>query len=376
MKPLLSLLALLLVVSARAGEPRPPAAGPAAPAPGEAAAPAEEPRYYYHSPQTSWWGDVVSRRDISMTSDLGKLDEICLIPPAADWISDGASEEIQKKYLHLLWRVEWSISNAKGGGNFGGRTIGTCGVNAYAMIVGLGDYSNFFVGGFDDSIKKRAGYSSCLHSKYPVKGAPKYASHGKTVSAPGIAVAETLNLLLGSKHPETVLEALSVIRSITSFERFRERVEALVRDKSVTATVTINPPDEGKQTIPLRVYAMGTLATMDRTERTAKLLALIWHDDKEPEEIRVGALRAFAFISEWGGVALKVNENRPVMQKALYPFLAPAMMLFAVENDKKEEAGAKAKLSPLGEAAFCLANTFPKKIQIKARKGKKFDDPD
>lgn len=364
MKPLLALL--LLAVSARAGTP-----DPAAP-PAVAAVPLEEPHFYYHSPRVSWWGDVVNRRDIGLTSDMGKLDEICLIPPAADWVSDGASEEIQKKYLHLLWRAAWSINNAKGGGNAGNRTIGTCGVNASAMIVGLGDYGNFFVGSFEESIKKRTGYSSCLSTKDPVKGSPKYASHGKVLSNPGVAVAETLNLLLGSKHPETVLEALSDVRAITSFDKFRDKVEALARDKSVTATVAINPPDEGKETIPLRVYAMRTLATMARTERTAKLLALIWHDEKEPPEIREGAIRAFAFVAQWPGpAALTSARERPAMLKALYPFIVPLMAVGGVEADKKEEAGLKAKLSPLGEAASCALDMFPLELRQKARKGEK-----
>ena len=317
-------------------------------------------------------GDVVARTDISLVSDMGKLDELCLIPPAADWVSDGASEEIQKKYLHLLWRAAWSINNAKQGGNAGNRTIGTCGVNASAMIVGLGDYSNFFVGSFDDSIKKRTGFSSCLSTKDPVKGSPKYASHGKTLSSPGIAVAETLNLLIKSGHPETALEALSDVRAITSFVKFRDSVEALARDKSVTAMVTINPPDEGKETIPLRVYAMRTLATMERTERTAKLLALIWHDEKEPAEIREGAIRAFAFVAQWPGpAALTSMQERPAMLKALYPFIMPLVSIGGVESDKKEEAGPKAQLSPLGQAASCALDMFPLELRAKARKGEK-----
>jgi hypothetical protein len=309
-----------------------------------------------------------------MTSDLGKLDEVCLIPPAADWVTDGASEEIQRKYLHLLHRTAWSINNAKGGGNPGNRTIGTCGVNATAMIVGLGDWSNFFVGGFDESIKKRTGFTSCLSTRDPVKGAPKYASYEKTVNAPGVAVAETLNLLLKSRHPETVLSALSVVRSITSFEKFRESVEALVRDKSLTAAVTIEPPGEGRQTIPLRVYAMRTLATMERTERTAKIMALIWHDEKETPEIREGAIRSFAFVAQWPSTAIETMtsaEKRAAMQKALFQFIVPLMNIGGVESDKKEEAGAKAQLSPLGQAALCALDMFPKELRAKARKGEK-----
>lgn len=368
MKPLLALVSLLLSGSVHAGTVT--AVGPSDP-PAKAV---EEPSFYYHSPRVSWWGDVVSRHDISLGSDMGKLDEICLIPPAADWVADGASEEIQQKYLHLLWRAAWSINSAKGGANPGNRTIGTCGVNASAMIVGLGDYSNFFVGSFDESIKKRTGYSSCLATKDPVKGSPKYASHGKTVVAPGVAVAETLNLLLGSKHPETVLGALSDIRAITSFEKFRETVEALVRNKSVTATVTINPPGEGRETIPLRVYAMRTLATMERTERTAKILALIWHDKEEPADIREGAVRAFAFVAQWPGTAIDTMtsaDRRKAMHKALYPFIVPLMTVGGIESDKKEEAGPKAKLSPLGEAASCALDMFPVELRQKARRGEK-----
>ncbi|UPT74503.1 MAG: hypothetical protein M0D55_01825 [Elusimicrobiota bacterium] len=361
MKPLLALL--LLAASARAGVPEP-----------GAPTPAKEPHFYYHSQGTQWWGDVVNRKGITMTSDLGKLDEVCLIPPAADWIRDGASEEIQKKYLHLLHRVAWSINNAKGGANPRNRTIGTCGVNASAMIVGFGDYSNFFVGSFDDSIKKRTGFTSCRATKDFVEGSPKYASTEKKLGAPGVAVSETLNILLKSKHPETVLGALSALREITSFEPFRESVEALVRDKSLTATVTIEPPDEGRQTIPLRVYAMRTLATMERTERTAKIMALIWHDEKETAEIREGAIRSFAFVAQWPGTAIDTMtsaEKRAAMHKALFQFIVPIMNLGGVEADKKEEAGAKAQLSPLGQAASCALDMFPKELRAKARRGEK-----
>jgi hypothetical protein len=48
------------------------------------------------------------------------------------------------------------------------------------------------------------------------------------------------------------------------------------------------------------------------------------------------------------------------------------MMIASVENDKKEEAGAKAKLSELGNAAFCAAERYPQELRAKARKGEKY----
>jgi hypothetical protein len=367
MRTPLSLLALLLLSVVRAG------AQTKAPIPDAAGKPVEEPHFYYHSPRVNSWGDVVSRRSISLTSDLGKLDELCMIPPAADWIAAGASEEAQQKYLQLIWRSAWSMANAQGKGNLGGRTIGLCGVNAYAVLSTLGDFNNFFVlGGNDDAVKARTGFAGCLSTKDPVKGEPKYASFGKTVVAPAKPIIETLNLLLKSTHPQTVLETLGDIRMIANTDKFRDSIEALVKDKSVTATVTINPPDEGKETLPLRVYAMRTLATIERTERSAQVLALIWHDETEKPEIREGAIRAFSFIVEWPGPVLSSAETRPAMYKALYPFLAPLMMINGVENDKKDDAGPKSKLSPLGEAAYCAAERFPKALRDKARKGEKF----
>ena len=361
MKPPLALALLLLAGAARAGAPEP------------ASKPVEEPRFYYHAPRASWWGDVVARKDISLTADLGKLEELCLIPPAADWVTDGASREIQEKYLRLLHRVAWSMNNASGGGNAGNRTIGTCGVNAYAVTANLGEFSNFFVGGIDPALKSRIGFSGCLSTKDFVKGEPKYASFGRTVIAPGAAVAETLNLLLKSKHPDTVLEALGVVRTLSPFEKFRDAVEALSRDKSVTAVITIRP-DGVEEKLPLRVYAMHTLATMERTERTAKLLALIWHDEKEAAEVREGAIRAFSFVSQWPGTAIETMNNaekRKAMHKALYPFLVPLMVVGGVEADKKEEGGPKAQLSPLGSAASCALDLFPLELRAKARKGEK-----
>jgi hypothetical protein len=365
MKPPLALLVLLLAASARAVTPAPAAGGE------PASKPVEEPRYYYHSPRVSWWGDVVARRDISLNSDLGKLDELCFIPPAADWVTDGASREIQEKYLHLIWRAAWSMANAQGKGNLGGRTIGTCGVNAYAVMANIGDFNNFFVGSMDPQVKTRTGFSSCLSTKDPVKGEPKYASYAKTVVAPAAAITDTLNLLLKSGHPDTVLEALGDIRVLANSDKFRDAIEALVRDKSVTAAVTVRP-DGVAETLPLRVYAMQSLATLERTERSAKLLALIWHDEKEPAEIREGALRSFAFIAQWPGPARTSFESRPAMFKALYPFLVPLMMITGVESDKKEEAGPKAKLSPLGAAADCAASMFPMELRSKARRGEKY----
>jgi len=316
----------------------------------------------------------VSRRDIPLQSDLGKLDELCLIPPAADWVMDGASREVQEKYLRLLHRVAWSMNNVSGRGNAGNRTIGTCGVNAYAVTAGLGEFSNYFVGSIDPAIKSRTGFSGCLHTKDFVKGEPKYASYGKTMVAPGGAVADTLNALLKSKHPDTVLEALGNIRTLSPFEKYRDAVEALVRDKSVAAVITVRP-DGAAEKLPLRVYAMHTLATMERTERTAKILALIWHDEKETAEVREGAIRAFSFVAEWPGTAIATMtgpEKRQAMHKALYPFLVPLMVVGGVEADKKEEAGPKAKLSPLGSAASCALELFPLELRAKARKGEKY----
>jgi hypothetical protein len=362
MRTPLALLALLLASSARSQ-------APATPTP--PSSPAAERSSYYHTSRNSWWGDVVSRRDINLSSDLGAVDDLCFIPPAADWVTDGAPTAINKKYLNLVWRAAYSISNAQGRYNQGGRTIGICGVNADAQMAGIGEFSNFFVGSFDDSIKSRTGFTSCLRSQDFVKGTPKYAAHGKVVSNAGIAVVETLNLLLKAKDPETVLEALGDVRVIQNSDKFRESVEALVRDKSVTAKVTIKP-DGSKETLPLRVYAMRTLATIERTERSAKVLALIWHDEKEPMEIREGAIRAFSFIVEWPGPAKDSMALRPAMLKTLYPFLAPLMMINAVENDKKEEAGPKAQISELGNAAECAARLYPKELREKAKKGQPY----
>ena len=363
MKPLLALLSMLFVPAAFAGDPAP------------AAAPAEESHFYAHALKASWWGDVVSRRDISLNDDLPNLSELCFIPPAADWVTDGATPEVELKYLRLIWRVAYSLGDAQGTGNLGGKTIGSCGVNAYAVLTGIGAFNNFFVGAMDADAKARTRFTSCMSTRDFVKGAPKYSSSRKKIVTAAHPVMDTLNLLAKSKNPETALEALSLMRVIAPSDKYRDTIEAVVRDKTVTATITIKP-DGYKETMPLRVYAMRTLATLERTERTAKILALIWHDEKEPEDIRVGALRSFAFITEWAGPALVAQKNRPVMHKTLYSFLAPMMMMYAVENDKKEEAGSKAQLSALGQAAECAVNTWPKKIQLKARKGKKFDDPD
>lgn len=365
MRTPLALLVLLLVSTARAGT----TAAPSIPDP--TSKPAEESRSYYHTSRNYWWGDVVSRRDINLSSDIGGLDDLCFIPPAADWVADGAPAAIESKYLNLVWRVAYSLANAQNRSNPNGQTIGTCGVNAAATMAGIGEFSNFYVGAFDDGVKQRTGFTSCLRSQDFVKGQPKYASHGKTISSAGLAVLETLNLLLKSKTPETVLAALGDIRVLQNSDKFRESVEALVRDKSVTAKVTIRP-DGSKETLPLRVYAMRTLATIERTERSAKVLALIWHDEKEPPEIREGAIRAFAFIAEWPGPAKDSMALRPAMLKTLYPFLAPLMMITAVEYDKKEEAGPKAQISDLGNAASCATDMYPKELRAKAKKGEKY----
>lgn len=375
MKPPLSLLILLLASSVRAGT-----AKPAAP-PEPTSAVVEEPSYYYHTNKNSWWGDVVSRRDIYLVNDIGDLNDLCYIPPAADWVTAGAKPDIEQKYLNLIWRSAYSIAQAQGRGN-GARTIGTCGVNAYSPMAYLGEFSNFYVLPPEEVRKK--GFNSCRMSKDFVKDHPKYASQGNRTSNAGIAVLETLNLLIKSKTPETALNALSDSSMIFNSEKFRDTIESLINDKTVTASITIKP-DGYKETMPLRVYAMRTLATTERTERTAKLLALIWHDEKEPADVREGAIRAFAFVAQWAGPAIKSDENRPAMHKALYQFLLPLMMIAADEYDKRDEANAKlagdpkakkAQVSELGAAAQCAADMWPKKYQIKAKKGKKYDDPD
>lgn len=360
MRTPLALLAFVLAASARAGTP-------AVADPG--AAPAEERSSYWHTSRNSWWGDAVSRRDLNLVADVGTLDDLCFIPPAADWVTEGAPADIEKKYAGLVWRASYSVAQAQGRTNLGGRVIGSCGVNAPASMAYIGELSNFYNGVFDDSVKARTGFRGCLMSKDFVKTSPKYASHGKTISNAGLAVMETLNLLLKSKNPDTVVGALTDIQTLKNPDKFRDGVEALVRDKSVTAKVTIRP-DDRNETIPLRVYAMRALAGMERTERTAKLLALIWHDEKEPPEVREGAIRAFAFVAQWPGPdAMNSMAARPAMLKALHPLLSPLMMLTAGEYDKKEDAGPKAVLSGLGEAGECAVNMFPKDQREKARKG-------
>ena len=47
------------------------------------------------------------------------------------------------------------------------------------------------------------------------------------------------------------------------------------------------------------------------------------------------------------------------------------MIVGGVESDKKEEAGPKAQLSPLGRAASCALDLFPVELRAKARKGEK-----
>ncbi len=337
----------------------------------------EESRFYRYTNKNDRIAEVAGHKDIYLSADMGAgaMHEVCLVTPASDWVLAGAPPAIEQKYTNLLWRVGYAIASAQGR-PYGVDTVGTCEVTAYNPYVYLAEYSNFYFGGFDKTLKDRIGFNSCYMSALTVDGQPKYACHGKTCGVPAAAIVETLNLLLKAKDKDSVRDALGEVRTLYNSELFRDSVEALVKDKTRTESVTIKHRDEPVETLLLRVLAMRTLATIERTERSAKLLALIWHDQSEPEPVREGAIRAFAFVTQYPGPAITSAQNRPGMYKSLYSFIVPLMNLTADEYDKRDASVPKKELSGLGRAAECAANMFPRKLQLKARKGKKFDDPD
>lgn len=363
MKTPLALLLLALSLPAVAGTPKAPEAPRSGAAPAEPPSVAvEEPSGYWTSSNgVSWWGDVKSRRSITLVDDLPRLREICMVPPAADWVTEGATPEVEEKYLLLLSRLNLSLDSARGSHIKPGR-LSRCGVASPGREAYLGEYSNTFNGVNPEEIRKRTNFAGCRAGLDKVKGHPKYASQGNVLPNVGLIVMETVNALLKSKNPGTVRMALGVVQELANGDKFADTLESMVKDKGLTAKVNINPEMTGKETLTLRVYAMRALAATNPTERTAKLLALVWHDSSEPEDVRVGALRAFSFV---------VEDAR--LEKPLFPFLNPLMGLNADENDKKDEAGPKAKLSELGDAAYCVASGWPREKRDFAKKGLDWD---
>lgn len=358
MRPPLSLVVLLCAAPAFAGEAKLPAnvAEPASVA-------VEEPSGYWNaSNSVSWWGDVKSRRSITLVDNLPSLREICMVPPAADWVTEGATPQIEEQYLLLLFRLNMSINDARGSRLPQGiGRIGRCGVHSPGRYAALAEYANYWNGVGNAEAQKRFNFSGCRSDWNPVKGHPKYASQGKNKPLLSVTVIETVNMLLKSKNPGTARMALGVVQELTNGDKFVDTLESMVKDKTLTTPITISP-DSGKETMPLREYAMRALAVTNPTERSAKLLALIWHDDKEDEATRAAAMRAFEFVVEDGH-----------LQKELFPFVNPLMGINMDENDKKDEAGSKAKLSALGEAAWCAATEWPQEKREFARKGLDWD---
>lgn len=358
MKTPLALLALCLSLPAAAQNK-----AQAVPAEPTSKAVEEPPVYWHSSNSVSWWGDVVGRTSITLVDDLPRLREICMVPPAADWVTEGAKPEIEHQYLILLSRLAYSLNEARGTRINIGR-IGRCGVRSFAKQAYLGEFANTWFGSNSQEIKQKTNFNGCLSDSNPahVGGPWKYASRGKSRPSPSLMIVETVNALLRSKNPETVKTALSVAQEIAPSDKWLDTLETMVKDKSLTAEITIQPEGEGKETLTLRAYAMRALAATNPTERTAKLLALIWHDDKEDPKARAAALRAYSFAVEDAH-----------LEKTMFPLLNPLIGLYMDENDKKEEAGAKGKLSEVGEAAECAKDGWPKEKQRFAAKGLDWD---
>ncbi len=355
MRTPLALLVLLFASAARAGVPTPvPVTEPTSKA-------VEEDSGYWHSSNSvSWWGDVVSRRSISLVDPFPSIRQICMIPPAADWVTEGAQPAVEAQYLLLLLRVNGAIEEARGSAwNVGSGS--RCGVTAYPKEAKLMEYTITWSGSMAQSIKDKTRFNGCISAVSKVAGHPKYASQGKNMPPVGEMVADTVNLLLKSKTPETQSLALSVAQELVNGDRFVDTLEAMVKDKSLTAKITISP-NNSPETLTVREYAMRALATTNPTERSAKLLALIWHDEQEEEAMRAAAVRSFAFV---------VSQAK--LHKELFSFLNPLMGINMDENDKKDAGGSAAKLSQLGDAAFCAGSVWPKEKRDFAKQGLDWD---
>ncbi len=367
MKLPLALLVLAFVPSARAQTPKKAAV--------------TEPKskvveladfYYYDQRRNSGFANIVNRSALVVPS-YSEYEPylVCLVPPAADWIaSGGASPEVEKQYLTLLRRVAWADQefHQSAADGFSGRKISLCGVYRYPLSGSVKRINEMFLGPIDKPTYDRTHYSSCRGAQtMKVAGHPKYASKTAVDVTPLHAIGDTIKLLLASKTPETVRDALWVARSYMENEEFAPAIAAVVRDKSVVAKVLIKrPPEEGgNETIPLRVFAMQTLATTQPTALVGLTLASVFKDDTETPEIRAGAIRAYGYFMSWPIVGRDAN----IQAKGTKAQLRPLLSIFDGEEDKKEEAGPSGKLSELGLAASCVGHMYPQEMVKKVKAG-------
>ncbi len=345
---------------------------------------AETPPFYWYTHKTPGIVQAINRTSLDRGSDINQIAQVCLIPPAADWVVAGAPVDVQVKYLDLLWAAAYADNSMRKLWTHGDSTTGTCGVRGYHQYTDPASLHRVF-NGQDKKLTEHLGFQSCFSSmknaKFPTV---LYANTAASPTNVSKAIIESVNLLLKSRDPKVLgraLESASVIRSVDSF---RDSIEAVIGDESITGTIELKPEHWVHETIPLRVYAMRTLATTDRTERTAKVLAKVWTNRKESDVIREGAIRAFSFVYQWpaglkyskdpveGAELAKANAAlRDDMRKKLYPFLIGLMTINGLANDEKEDKGLK-QISDLGSAAYCAGDLWPPDARAAAKKGEKW----
>jgi hypothetical protein len=348
MKPLFTLLACLLPLTASAQDK-------------------DAPKPFYLLPQRAGFApEAVTRASLTLPTDTATdVFGLCMVPPAADWALDAKDPALEEKYLHLaIFAAHLDKTRASRGQALW--NLPYCADITRPQRAGQWPTLQSL---YDENCKFPTPAKSGVGSRYAYTSSADKSGVAHR-DGPGIVkvITESLKELLQSDHEATVLLALQAAQEYGPAEN-----AAGSSTPSPFAPAAANLVRDPKTPLKTRLAAFKALAALDQSALTAKTFAAIWQDEKNSEDLRIAALKAFAFVVEYHDDALHAKDGEPKHAKTFKPELKRLMGIAAAEfQDFQDQAKkpANATNTKLGAAAYCAGESFPKSARDEIRAGK------
>lgn len=340
----------------------------------DAVAPKQDKKGFYRVAGRSWAEtDAVKRKSIStdITIDGESRWAVCMVPPAADWVLDSQDEQLEKNYLHLVAIIQMMDATALHDKDEGtDKDDHRLSDNPEDRFI----EANSGVVGFCGSLRSPTGrvdlkrvdamwWDRC---KNPVEAQEigRYsctAYQGGRVYPPMLPIVQTLKVLAKSPHEKTAILAMSLMEEIKNRKPlFAKTVSEVLLDQ--------------KTPLPARERAAEVLASLHTADLSADTLASLWGTASTPESLRRAALRGFSLVLSFGDQRMTGNLNDQRQCSAsgracerLRKYLRPLMGIVKQETIEDKKTG-KDTLTPLGEAASCVASQYSRRWMCYAKR--------
>lgn len=227
---------------------------------------------------------LISRKAMPYVGESRNTQDVrslCWVAPAADWVMEAKTEELELKYLEIL-RLVWALDESKSSG----RNWSHCGLveptHASLTEIDQAFERHCVLSGKD----RAAGYMRKANpdSKFVSRMTTKNRKiTDETMIRPSTVIQKTLLALSRSEHPKTALGAIMAMQKFDAPRIFGTAAEALALN-------------DASRTDAQRAAALDTWAIFAPTAETAKKLFRVTLNPNEPDVVRKAAMTDFSYI--------------------------------------------------------------------------------